>query len=187
MQFLKETGEQAAENISSMLVIPSMVKQAVTMKTERGTPLSPVDVVNRIMPVTRLASETIQTAQDAGPEEAAYSVLGNLTGMRQARSMHADTAILDAKLKEAQRELLEKKKAVDLYSKNGPPSKLKQALEDLDKAADEVRRVAAYRKANKPPKAERPPKGTTAPLRERNREAVQEWRDERKEKSREQN
>ena len=182
MQFLKETKEQAAENVSSMLVIPSMVKQMVTMKTEQGKELGPVDVLNRVVPATRLVSETYQSAQDAGPEVAAETLLGNLTGSRAARSVHADTTMLDAQLKAAQKRMSDALKAKGIAAKNGPPSKLKQALKEVDAAADELRRIAAQRKKEKAPKQEKPPKSTTQPLRERNREAVKEWRAERKEK-----
>lgn len=182
MQFAQQSVDQSAENVSSMLVIPSLIKQVVTRKTEYGKDLSAMDLVNRVMPVTRLATDTYQAAADAGPGVAAETLLGDLTGTRQARSVHADTAMLDAQLKAAQKALSDAHKEKRIAAKNGPPSKLKAALKKVDEAADEVRRVAAIRKKENAPKQERPPKSTTSDLRDRNRQAVKEWKAERKEK-----
>lgn len=182
MQFAKDSIKQGTENVSSMLVVPSLVREVVSGRTSTGKELTLTERLERPLPAIRAAHDVVQTGINYGVGEASAKFMQEITGMKPAISAHAGTTLLDAQLKEAQRKLAVARREKAIYAKNGPPHKLKASLKKIDAAAEELRRIAKMRKKLNPPKGEKPSQEGVQSVREKNREAVTEWRSERKEK-----
>lgn len=159
MQFLSQTVKGAGESISNMLVLPSIVQEAVTGKTERG-PMSGTDWVNRIAPITRIATKAVERGQDYGPAEGAKTAVLETAGARFARARHVDVKLLDAQLQEAVRKMNESKGRFRSAARNRGGSDVAEAKKTFLDAVAEVKRLKAQIAKEKaggyaPPKADK--------------------------------
>lgn len=188
MQFVKQSMKSSADNIASMLVLPSMVQQALG-KNAQGEVFSttPQERVERFIPLARLAGETYRGGKEYGLKEATFKFLQGITGMRTATTKNVGYTLLDAQLTEAKRDAANASREVQMYRVSGPPDKLEAALNRMIKAKEEVRRVAEQMKKEKaagyaPPAADRSYTPATKKTVERAREFSARLRVEREEK-----
>jgi len=160
MQFLEQSGQQAGQSIGNMMVLPQIVKEMATGKSEAGQALSPVDLLNRAAPITRVVTNSVERAQNYGLAEGVKTAAGEAAGLRFAKPRHVDAQLLDAQLQDAVREMRQAKGAFATAAKNKSGSDFTDAKNDFLKKVKEVQRLQKQVKAEKeagyaPPKADR--------------------------------
>jgi len=128
MQFVKDTGSQMQKSIGDMLVLPTMVKEAVSGKSElTGKPMTATDWVNRVLPITRIATKAIERGQAYGPVEGAKTVVTETTGTSFVKGRHRGAALLDADVKDAERAASDAKRSLKWAIRNGTPKQVREA------------------------------------------------------------
>jgi hypothetical protein len=179
IQFLKDTGAQASRSLGDMLVLPTMVKEAISGKSElTGKQMTPVEWANRVMPITRIGTKAIERGATYGPAEGAKTLFTEASGASFIRGRHKGAALLDADVKDSQRSLADAKRSLRWAMRNGTPQQVKDAqskIKDVQKEhARLMKQVREERAAGyKPPAADI--KAHRARL-EANRKAAQEGR-----------
>lgn len=160
IQFSKQTVGQAGENVSSMLVLPAIIREVMTGKTESGMNVSGLDLVGRVAPATRIGINAARKAEDYGPVEGAKTAFSEAAGLRFAKPRHVDYKLLDAQLQEAIRLMREKKGALVGAAKNKGGHEFKKAHKEFMEAVKDVKRLKDVIKREKasgyaPPKGDR--------------------------------
>jgi len=177
MQFVKDTGEQAKKSVGDMLVLPTMLKEAISGKSDlTGKEMSPTDWVNRVLPISRIGTKAVERGQTYGPAEGAKTLVTETTGASFIKGRHKGAALLDADVKDAERVLNDAKASLRWSMKNGTPKQVREAREKVTKAqAERARLMKAVREERA--QGYKPPAPNIAAHKTRmqaNREAAQE-------------
>lgn len=157
MQFVKDTGAQSQKSVGDLLVLPTMLKEAVTGKSElTGRSMTPGEWVGRVAPITRIATKAIERGETYGPAEGAKAALVEATGTSFVRGKHRGPVLLDADVKEASKAVSDAKRSLKWAMRNGSPQQVRDARKRLVDAQKEkarlMKQVRAERaKGYKPP------------------------------------
>ena len=135
VQFAKDTGAQSAKSIGDMLVLPSMLKEVASGKSElTGKPFTPIDALNRVMPITRIATKSAERARDYGLAEGAKTAFMETTGASFAKGQHKGAQLLDTDVKDAERALSDSKRGLRWAMRNGTPQQVRDAKTSVENA-----------------------------------------------------
>jgi hypothetical protein len=179
VRFLQDTGSQMTKSVGDMLVLPTMLKELVTQKSElTGKQLSPTDLIGRTIPATRIITRAVERGQTYGPVEGAKTVFTEASGASFTKPRHRGPTLIDADLQKATLDLNDAKRGLRWAMRNGTPNQVKDANQKIKDTMAEVKRLAVQRKAEKaagynPPK---PDLSANAARLEANRKAAQEGR-----------
>jgi hypothetical protein len=150
VKFVQDTGAQAKKSMGDMLVLPTMLKELATQKSElTGKPLEGVDLLNRAVPGTRIISKALERGAAYGPAEGAKTVLTEASGASFAKPKHKGAALLDADMQKAQMAVNDARRSLRWSMRNGSPAQVSAAKKKLTEAAAEVQRLAKQLKAEK--------------------------------------
>jgi hypothetical protein len=142
IQFAKDTQTQAQKSIGDMLVLPGMVKDAVTGKSSlTGRPMTATETANRLLPITRIASKAIERGQTYGAAEGAKTAFTEATGASFVRGKHKGPQLLDADVKEAERAVSDAKRSLRWSMRNGSPQQVREAQKKVKNAQEERARL----------------------------------------------
>jgi hypothetical protein len=177
IKFAKESAQQAQKSIGDMLVLPTMLKEAVTGQSQlTGKPMTPTDWVNRVAPITRIGTHAVERGKNYGVGEGLATAGEEAAGLSFAKPKHRGPALLDADLQKAKQAQQDAKKSAHWAFRNGTPQQVRDAQKALKEASAEVVRIAEQMKTErkagyKPPK---PDKAANQPRIDANKRAVQE-------------
>jgi len=150
VKFVKDTGAQASKSIGDMLVLPSMLKELATQKSElTGRPMSAMDNLGRILPGSRIITRAIERGQTYGPVEGAKTVLTEASGASFARPKRRGPALIDADLQKARLNVNDAKRSLRWAIRNGSPNQVRDAQRKLAEATTEIKRLSAQLKKEK--------------------------------------
>lgn len=179
VQFAKDTGEQAKSSLGDMLVLPSMLKEVISGKSElTGKPMTPTDVVNRVLPITKIATKAIERGQTYGPAEGVKTAVTEATGTSYVKGRRSGPRLLDSDVKDAQRDVNDAKRSLRWAMRNGTPNQVRDAQKRVKKTQEERARLMKEVRQERNEGYQPPPPATAAhkPRLDANRKARQESR-----------
>jgi len=177
IQFMQDTGAQAKKSLGDMLVLPSMVKEVVSGKSSlTGKPMTATDMVNRVLPGSRIVTKAIERTQTYGAAEGAKTAFTEASGASFVHGKHRGPALLDSDVKDAERAVLDAKRSLRWAMRNGTPQQVKSAQDAVRSTQQERARLMKQVRTERST-GYRPPPPNIAAHRERltaNRKARQE-------------
>lgn len=156
-KFAASIPQEAAENISSLLTIPGLVKNVATGKTDTGREMKWPERITRLFPVSHAFTEGAAAAQDHGAAEGATRFAQEIGGVRFASVSRKGKHLRNSDFVAARQKLAETRARWKNSMLNGPPSKAKEARDDYYKAVEELKRISAQMKKEKADAAEQAP------------------------------
>lgn len=150
VQFVKDTGAQAKKSVGDMLVLPSLISEAVSGESKlTGKPFSPVEYANRLVPGTKIITKALERGAEYGPAEGAQTALTEASGASFVKPKRRGAALLDADMQKAQMAVNDARRSLRWSMRNGSPTQVRDAKKKRNDAATEVQRLAKQMKAEK--------------------------------------
>jgi len=142
VKFVQDTGAQMQKSLGDMLVLPTMLKELATQKSElTGKKMTPEDMLNRTVPASRIITKSIERGQTYGPGEGAKTFLTEASGASFAKPKHRGPALIDADLQKARMAIQDAKKSMRWSMRNGTPDQVLDAKKNLKDAVAEMQRL----------------------------------------------